>query len=235
MSCHRCFLRSDARYHVKTEYAKKFKERLEFAYWTAEKAARKSADIQKSYYDLKARHSCLKPGDRVLVKNVGLRGKCKIADREVKSEKPHTRKTRIFHRTLLLPFSCIPPRVDRSSPVPVSSGGQTSVPDSQPNVVNPPPPTDVLDSTVEDSEGGYDLVYPSVAKQGMTLPQLTHLVAPVEVVAYMSFLQSGSPDNQDYTYIIGSDIIHHPMSLLSLRTVDGAEHNLNGSIGNLSG
>ena len=48
-----------------TEYARKLNERLHFAYRTAEKAAKKSADKQKAYYDLKARHSRLKPGDRV--------------------------------------------------------------------------------------------------------------------------------------------------------------------------
>ena len=74
------------------------------------------------------------------------------------------------------------------------------------------------------------LVYPSVAKQGMTLPQLTHLVAPVEVAADMSSLRSGSPDNQDIRYII-----HPPMSLPSLHTVEGAEHDHNRSVGNLSG
>ena len=46
-----------------TEYERKLKERHHFAYRTAEKAAKKSADKQKAYYDLKARHSCLKPGD----------------------------------------------------------------------------------------------------------------------------------------------------------------------------
>ena len=64
-----------------TEYARKLQERLHFAYRTAQKAAKFNADKQKVYYDLKARHSCLKPGDRVLVKNVGLRVKRKIADR----------------------------------------------------------------------------------------------------------------------------------------------------------
>ena len=63
-----------------TEYARKLQESLHLAYRTAEKAAKLNADKQKAYYDLKARHSCLKPGDKVLVKNVGLRGKRKIAD-----------------------------------------------------------------------------------------------------------------------------------------------------------
>ena len=35
----------------------------------------------KTVYDLRVRESQLQPGDRVLVRNVGVRGKRKIADR----------------------------------------------------------------------------------------------------------------------------------------------------------
>ena len=109
-----------------TEYARKLRERLQFAYRTAQKAAQKSAAKHKATYDLKARHSTLHEGDRVLVKNVGLRGKRKLADRwertpytiksqpnsdipvyVVQSENPRTRKTRTLHRNLLLPFSSV--------------------------------------------------------------------------------------------------------------------------------
>ena len=70
--------------------------------------------------------STLHEGDRVLVKNVGLRGRRKLADRwertpyviksqpnsdipvyVVQLEKPRTRKTRTLHRNLLLPFSSV--------------------------------------------------------------------------------------------------------------------------------
>ena len=64
----------------KTEYARKPRERLAFVYRAAEKAAKKSSAKHKASYDMKVRHSTLQDGDRVLVKNVGLRGKRKIAD-----------------------------------------------------------------------------------------------------------------------------------------------------------
>ena len=64
-----------------TEYARKLRERLQFAYRKAQKVAQESAAKHKATYDLKVRHSTLHEGDRVLVKNVGLRGKRKLADR----------------------------------------------------------------------------------------------------------------------------------------------------------
>ena len=112
-----------------TEYAKKLRERLAFAYRAAVKAAMKSSTKHKASYDIKVRHSTLQEGDRVLVKNVGLRGKRKIADRwektpyivksqpdsniplyEVQSDIPRARKTRMLHRNLLLPFFCLKPK-----------------------------------------------------------------------------------------------------------------------------
>ena len=76
--------------------------------------------------DLQVRHSTLHEGDRVLVKNVGLRGKRKLADRwertpyivkshpnpdnpvyEAQSENTRARKTRTLHRNILLPFSSV--------------------------------------------------------------------------------------------------------------------------------
>ena len=111
-----------------TEYARKLRERLAFAYRTAQKTAQKMAAKHKANYDLHVRPSGLEPGDRVLVRNVGLRGKHKLADRwerqpyivkaqpnpdipvyEVQLEAAKTRKTRILHRNLLLPISSLPP------------------------------------------------------------------------------------------------------------------------------
>ena len=104
-----------------------------------------------------------------------MRGKRKIANRwkrtpyvvisqplpaipvyEVMSEKPHAKKTRILHKTLLLPFSYICPHANRRTPVPSSSCGSMYVPDSQPDVVDPSVPTKELDFAAEDSDGGYD-------------------------------------------------------------------------------
>ena len=75
-------------------------------------------------------------------------------------------KTRFLHRTLLLPFSSISPLVDRRRPVQSTDGGSTSVPDSQPDVVDTRPPTVEPDSTVEYSDGGYDASISSCSQAG---------------------------------------------------------------------
>ena len=89
--------------------------------------AKKAAARDKVAYDLKARNSVLSPGDLVLVKNVSIRGKHKIADLwehtpyvvisqlnpdvpvyEVKNTSNRVKKTRLLHRILLLPFMGLP-------------------------------------------------------------------------------------------------------------------------------
>ena len=62
-----------------TEYVRKLQERLHFAYKTATEMAKKATAGDKVTYDLKARNSVLSPGDLVLVKNVSIHGKRKIA------------------------------------------------------------------------------------------------------------------------------------------------------------
>ena len=66
---------------TQTEYVRKLRQRLSFAYQKASREARTSAAHHKSRYDLKTRGSVLEPGDCVLVRNVGIRGKHKLADR----------------------------------------------------------------------------------------------------------------------------------------------------------
>ena len=112
---------------TKTEYVRKLKEHLDFANNKAAEEAKRSAAVHKQRYDAKARHSNLKPGDLVVVKNVSIRGKHKIGDRweqesyviidqpnndipvyEVRRQNTRSRKTRLLHRILLLPFMCLP-------------------------------------------------------------------------------------------------------------------------------
>ena len=109
------------------DYVDKLKQRMAFAYDTASSEARKSADRQKGYYDDKVRYTNLEVGDRVLVKNVGLRGKQKLADLwehcpyvvrsqpvpsipvfEVVKENSPGSKPRVLHRNMLLPFTGLP-------------------------------------------------------------------------------------------------------------------------------
>ena len=114
----------DAKTH--TEYVRKLRQRLHFAYQKASRGAKKSAAHHKSTYDLKARSSVIQPGDRVPVRNVGIYGKHKLADhREHKpyivrqqpnpdipvffvQEEGSRKKPRILHRNLLLPFMGLP-------------------------------------------------------------------------------------------------------------------------------
>ena len=117
---------------TQTEYVRKLKERLHFAYKPVQEIAKKTAPCDKVNYDLKARNSVLSLGDLVLVKNVGLHGKHTIADMwghkpyvvvsqpnrdmpvyEVKDTSTRARKTRLLHRILLLPFMGLP-RVKQS-------------------------------------------------------------------------------------------------------------------------
>ena len=62
-------------------YVQRLERRLRFAYKPAEKEAEKAGKGHKARYDLRVRSSVLKPGDRVLLKNVGLRGKHKLANK----------------------------------------------------------------------------------------------------------------------------------------------------------
>ena len=109
------------------DYVDKLKQRMAFAYETASSEAQKNADRQKGYYDYKVRYVKLEVGDRVLVKNVGLRGKQKLADMwehcpyvvksqpvpaipvyEVVKENAPSFKPRVLHRNMLLPFTGLP-------------------------------------------------------------------------------------------------------------------------------
>ena len=107
----------------KEHYATKLKKRLQFAYRVASNKAHKSAEKNKRNYDLKVRETTLEVGDRVLVKQVGLRGKHKLADRWEKTpyvvieihnsdvpvfkvqKESDTHVVRNLHRNMLLPFT----------------------------------------------------------------------------------------------------------------------------------
>ena len=107
-------------------YASKLKKRLEFAYKVASKEADKNASRHKHNYDSKIREATLDVGDRVLIRNVGLKGKNKLADKwdkhtyividmpdksipvyRVQRESGDS-SVKTLHRNMLLPFSAIP-------------------------------------------------------------------------------------------------------------------------------
>lgn len=107
-----------------SKYVEDFKARLDEAYKLAQRHAEKSAGRNKDRYDKRVKESKLKVGDRVLIRNVNLRGKHKLANHwcsdvyiidkllgdvvySVSSE-DGTVKNRIFHRNLLLPCGFLP-------------------------------------------------------------------------------------------------------------------------------
>ena len=62
------------------DYSDKLKDRLQYAYKRASEEAQAAGKKYKKYYDENVRHAVLEPGDRVLVRNVGLKGCNKLAD-----------------------------------------------------------------------------------------------------------------------------------------------------------
>ena len=109
-----------------TEYVRKLRQRLDFAYKKAQEQAEITAAVYKHHYDETARSSVLMPGDLLLVQKVDVKDKHKIVDTwehnpyiiisrpnddipvyEVRRDNSRAKKTRLLHRTLLLPFSLV--------------------------------------------------------------------------------------------------------------------------------
>ncbi|PIK44330.1 hypothetical protein BSL78_18803 [Apostichopus japonicus] len=122
------------------DYAEQLREKLEFAHQLAAKHSKERAQHNKHVYDSKAKGNELEPEDRVLVRNVHLRGKHKLADRwgqevykvlrrvnpdipvYVVEQELGRGKRRTLHRNLLLPIpesmsTCDPPETPKK-PVP---------------------------------------------------------------------------------------------------------------------
>ena len=112
-----------------TEYISTLKKQLSSAYSVASASVAKTQEHQRSHYKRKVRGNGVEVGDRVLVRNVGLKGKHKIADRwhkevyvvlaqpnlgipvfEVQQENSENRRT-VLHRNILLPINSVPAKV----------------------------------------------------------------------------------------------------------------------------
>ena len=118
------------------DYVDKLKDRMADAYQNASEEARQKGRKYKRYYDHGVRYSVLEPGDRVLVKKVGIKGKHKLADiweaspYFVKSQpmpdipvylvqkENSTNKPRTLHRNMLLPFNALPCPEEEPNPRP---------------------------------------------------------------------------------------------------------------------
>ena len=108
-----------------TEYIRKLRDCLNFAYQKAREVSKKAGSKHKRNYE-RARSSVLRIWDWVLVRNAGIRGRCKLADQWEKNpyiiiDQPNDNipvyrvklegarsKPRILHRKLMLPFICLP-------------------------------------------------------------------------------------------------------------------------------
>ena len=118
-----------------TDYVGNLRDSLKTAYELAEANSRASQSSQKKCYDKRVRSAVLAPGDRVLVRKVGLKGMQKLADRwseeiyvvvdqpspeipvyRVKAELGRSHM-KTLHRNLLLPISVLP--FSKPKPVPV--------------------------------------------------------------------------------------------------------------------
>lgn len=135
-----------------SNYVRDLQKRLDFAYKVASRESRRQARRHKRRYDLKVREASVKPGDRVLVRNVGLKGKNKLADKWGRDvyvvldrpnedipvftvRKEHGRSPiRTVHRNLLLPFLGLPlksPKQDKDPQNSLPSLSSPSRPRSQ--------------------------------------------------------------------------------------------------------
>ena len=108
------------------QYTKELKTKLERAYGLATEESTRSADRHKKIYDRRIRGACVTVGDRVLVRNIALQGRHKLANRwedhiyvvldqpsgkvpvfVVQREDRQGRK-RTLHRNMLLPVNHLP-------------------------------------------------------------------------------------------------------------------------------
>ncbi|XP_039544364.1 uncharacterized protein LOC120490916 [Pimephales promelas] len=125
-----------------SQYVKTLKTHLQESYELARKNAAKVAARNKTRYDKRVTESSLDEGDRILVRNVRLRGKHKLADKwdsevyimvnragelPVYTVKPEGKEgpLRTLHRDLLLPCGFLSPSVDEEKMVLKSQRGRT--------------------------------------------------------------------------------------------------------------
>ena len=109
-----------------TKYVADLKKRIKYAQELVEARIRKAGEANKGWYDRKVRGATLQPGDQVLVRQVGLQGKHKLADRWeeeiwVVTAQPNSTipvysvrkldgsgRLRTLHRNMLLPVRSVP-------------------------------------------------------------------------------------------------------------------------------
>ncbi|XP_067257086.1 uncharacterized protein [Chanodichthys erythropterus] len=159
-----------------SEYVKHLKSHLEESYLLASRRALKSAERNKIRFDKHVTNSSLEVNDRVLVRNVRLRGKHKLADKwepevyvvvkragdlPVYTVRPETKDgpLRTLHRDLLLPCGFLPsPEISSPTLTKPTSKPRTR---QNPGIQSSDDDNPFPDSEDEDLNGRYD-VFPVV-------------------------------------------------------------------------
>ena len=173
-----------------SQYVQNLRSRLEESYELASKNAAKSAERNKSRFDMRVKPSILEEGDRVLVRNVRLRGKHKLEDKwekdiyvvlkragdlpvyTVRPELHPTAQTRTLHRDLLLPCGFLP---------------ASKLPDKQITVPTRRPHTRSLKEPVVDADDG-------LSEEEWSLPNISNLpTVEVTTTTNLPVRQSSSP------------------------------------------
>lgn len=156
----------NAKHKNHSQYVKSLKSRLEGSLKIASTNASKSADRNKARFDNRVIPSALEPGDRVLVRNVRLRGKHKLSDKweeevyvvvhragdlPVYRVKPESSDgpTRTLHRDLLLPCGFL---VDSNENSPSVEHAPVRRPRTRQQSQNPDHPDPSTDSPAEDED-----------------------------------------------------------------------------------
>lgn len=164
------------------DYVKKLQESLQESYKIAVEYSKKTVLRNKQRYDLKVRESTLQAGDRVLVKNVGIRAKHKIADRwsktiyqvvkQIADSPVYVIKSltnegpeRTLHRDLLLPCGFLTPTYSSDEDNRMEGKEKTTC-SREPLIV---PEDD--DEQAYDSDGEPDFYFPQIM-QDKTYPSI---------------------------------------------------------------
>ncbi|KAI4875687.1 hypothetical protein NFI96_005150 [Prochilodus magdalenae] len=175
-----------------TEYIKNLTESLTESYRLATENSLKTALQNKRRFDSKVRESTLLPGDRVLVRNVGIRGKHKIADRWSETiykvvkqiqDSPvyvvvpeHSNgPERVLHRDLLLPCGFLPSTVNDEQP---EKNKSQQKPDNLP-APEPDQPDDEEKESDEDEEVYYTL-YDQLLRESNVQAEQERQISQVE-------------------------------------------------------
>ena len=187
-----------------TDYVKDLQDRLQYAFGLVSEKAEQNQGSQKRNYDKNARAATVQVGDRVLVRNVNIRGKQKLADHwesevykvisqpnsdipvyEVQPECGQGRK-RTLHRNLLLPIGALDLREPSEDPKVGASSGQ-SEPKGKPKQAKP----NVTNAQGQPDEQEHDSSSENYISSDDEMPQ------PIQLPAVQPVQQPPPPSESD--------------------------------------